>query len=205
MKSVDIVRHGAAAEDRGPGNLYSPHAPLSEQGIQQSDALAAEYRRRGVIFARVYTSPLPRAQETAERLPRREGTEVIIADGLAEPDWGELVGRPFASFPVQPNGNGFDLYAEEAGQEPFPHVSQRVRRDFGQIVGQLQPEEQIAVVAHGAISKLEMDLLRHPSGTTPQSEHDLPETDQLANAQANHIVLDDSGRVISEERIGGRR
>lgn len=201
MKTFHIIRHGAPEEDTGKGNLYSSQAKLSELGHKQVDALVAEYKKRGIIFDRIYVSPLPRALITASKLPKNN-TELIVVEDLREPDWGELVGKPFASFPLQSSGNGYDLYFQKAGQEPFSDVVKRVKKAYSRILQDIHYEEHIAVVSHGVISKLGMHLLKTPHVSDPTSEHDLPDADQLAPAHARLLTVGSEGEIVLEETLG---
>lgn len=79
--NIVLVRHGRpdeAAEDR-------PHdPPLAAEGRVQAEAVAEHLAREGV--ARVISSPLLRARETAEPLARRTGLAVQVVEGWAEAD-----------------------------------------------------------------------------------------------------------------------
>ena len=57
----------------------------------QTEALAKKFA--GKSITRIYTSPIPRAKETAEILSAALKAPVEYADGLREPDCGILEGR----------------------------------------------------------------------------------------------------------------
>src|SRR5579883_1886348 len=182
MHKIHIIRHGAPVEDNGEGNLYSASAPLSPLGLEQVKTLSKLYSNRNIIFDKIYASPLPRALETAQQLPHK-GESIFILEGLREPDWGRLVGKPFSSFQSLENKKGYNLYADDAGQESFSGVVVRVQNAFKKILEGIDKEEEIAIVSHGLISKIGMNMLRNPY-FIPTSELDLSEADQLANAQS---------------------
>ncbi len=198
---IDFVRHGKPEDDKEKGRIYSHRANLSPEGHRQAEGLAQEYRRRGTVFDEVYSSPLPRARQTAEHLPRKR-KRIRIRRDLAEPNLGDLVGQRFDDLR---NAEGeVDLYAvPHKGQEPFQKTDQRARRGVKQIIHETQPDKTVAVVSHGLIGKSGMDYVRNPNGPLPNTEHDLRKSDQLGNAEANSMILDKSGKVIREERING--
>lgn len=78
-----IVRHGlpvrVETEDGSPAD-----PPLSDEGHNQADRLARWLEREGID--RVYTSPMVRAQQTAEPLARLLSQEATVEEGVAEFD-----------------------------------------------------------------------------------------------------------------------
>lgn len=78
MSTVRLVRHGQAsggyAEHRDPG--------LSEAGRQQAEAAADQLQ--SLEPTTILTSPLRRAQETAQPLARRWSVEPVVAGDYSE-------------------------------------------------------------------------------------------------------------------------
>ncbi len=66
---------------------------LNEVGVAQAEALACALRGRPI--ARVYTSPLGRARQTAEVVARGVDAPLESEAGIAELDQGELEGLAF--------------------------------------------------------------------------------------------------------------
>ena len=80
MKLV-LVRHGRPDEN----NVERPHdPPLNAEGWRQARAVAALLAREGIT--RVVSSPLCRAQDTAQPLAEALGLPVHTVDGWAEAD-----------------------------------------------------------------------------------------------------------------------
>jgi broad specificity phosphatase PhoE len=95
-----LVRHGEA-QSYVDGVIGGPTGctGLSDLGRRQADALRARLERTGELddVAALYTSTLPRAVETAERiLPAMEGTARCELCELHVD--GQLDGRPFKEF-----------------------------------------------------------------------------------------------------------
>lgn len=80
MADIWLMRHASYAGHR-PGHHAPPDAPLSEEGRQQArDALPLPDGTRGIV-----TSPLRRAQETAELLAHHTGLPILaVSDLLTE-------------------------------------------------------------------------------------------------------------------------
>ena len=90
MTTLILARHGETDWNRE--NRFQGHAdpPLNDLGREQSAELAARLAGEGI--ARVYTSPLRRASETAEIVARELGLEVEHLEGLREIDVGAWSG-----------------------------------------------------------------------------------------------------------------
>jgi broad specificity phosphatase PhoE len=90
MTTLIVARHGETDWNRE--NRFQGHAdpPLNELGRRQSEELAEALEGEGI--ARVYTSPLRRAAETAEIVARRLGIEVELVEALREIDVGAWSG-----------------------------------------------------------------------------------------------------------------
>lgn len=90
---IYFARHGESEANilRAFSNRGCGH-PLTEKGVDQAEALASSLA--GVSFARVYSSPLLRARQTADIVGRRlSAGSVIVTEALREYDVGVLEGR----------------------------------------------------------------------------------------------------------------
>lgn len=87
-----FARHGESEANlqRIISNRALPHA-LTERGRQQAATLARQLAGRPITA--LYTSPIPRAQETAAILGAALGVAPVVADALREWDCGEWEGR----------------------------------------------------------------------------------------------------------------
>ena len=75
-----LVRHGQA---RSTDGSYGPETPLSEQGRRQAEAVAGSLAAESPPAA-VYTSPWPRAADTAVPIGEALGLEAVADPRLAE-------------------------------------------------------------------------------------------------------------------------
>jgi broad specificity phosphatase PhoE len=91
-----FVRHGESAANlqRVFSNRNAPHA-LTPRGRDQVAALADKLV--GIPFVAAFTSPIPRAQESAAILSDRLGIQFEVSEALREYDVGELEGRSDAA------------------------------------------------------------------------------------------------------------
>ena len=155
MTELILARHGETDWNRE--NRFQGHAdpPLNELGRRQSAELAEALA--GETIARVYTSPLRRASETAEIVARRLAVDVEPLEQLREIDvgaWSGLTRDEVAvRFPEQyarwleRSPHGFEdgeTYAELAAR-----VVPAVRR-----LAERHRSETILVVTHGGPSRV---------------------------------------------------
>jgi 2,3-bisphosphoglycerate-dependent phosphoglycerate mutase len=155
VTNLILARHGETDWNRE--NRFQGHAdpPLNALGRGQSAELAETLA--GEALARVYTSPLRRAAETAEIVARRLGLEVEPLEPLREIDVGAWSGLTrddvAARFP--------DSYARWLDQGPLGYedgetYEQLEARVVPAIRGlaERHPTETILVVTHGGPTRV---------------------------------------------------
>jgi len=93
MTRLIFIRHAATdcVPSRLPGRDENVH--LSAAGKVQGQRLALSLKQLGI--GKIYSSPQPRARETAEFLAKLSGETVTIAPQLDEIDYGEWTGQSF--------------------------------------------------------------------------------------------------------------
>jgi broad specificity phosphatase PhoE len=122
---IVFVRHGQTVPNRDGLLLGRNDPPLTDDGCAQARRLGAAVEWLGP--EKVFTSPLQRAQQTAELVADRMGLEVEIDDRLVEIDYGDWEGRPFAGLEpaVVKQWRGDADFAPPAG-ESLRAVTERV-------------------------------------------------------------------------------
>ena len=89
-----LARHGETAYNAERRFQGQGAVPLSERGLEQARELAEQAAGHG--FASLWSSPLPRARETADIVAERLGLAVVEEPRLMETDAGDWKDRPFA-------------------------------------------------------------------------------------------------------------
>ena len=149
MTAIYLARHGQT--DWNAQRRWQGHAdpPLNEAGRRESRALGATLAGCGI--ARVYSSDLARARETAEIVGRVLAVEVVLDARLREVDVGEWSGLTLAEVEERyPEG----LARRRAGGtgwamgEPFEVMAARVVDALAEIAGR-HPGESVLAVSHG--------------------------------------------------------
>ena len=155
MTRLYLVRHG---ENRA--NLTKEFScrivdySLTPKVVLQAEQTALALQDKGI--AAVYSSPLRRAYETAQRLADALGQPVVIMEAFRELNVGDLEGQP-------PTAQAWELHngvlaawrrgeLETAfpGGENYLQMWRRVGAGLREIV-ERHPDEAVAIFAHGGV------------------------------------------------------
>jgi probable phosphoglycerate mutase len=150
--TTHLARHGAtqySLERRFSGG-DGADPPLAPLGIAQAEALAAEVVRRGTA-QRIISSPLLRAQQTAQIVSEATGLHVETVEGLRECDFGEWDGLTLsevrARWPERLAEWLASMSVAPPGGESFEHLRARVLLARQEVVARF-PGEDVLIVAH---------------------------------------------------------
>lgn len=143
MKTLYLIRHGEAGDDRLGNVTYTPKneydKPLTHLGVSQAIKLEAVFKSTG--FDRSYTSDYLRAIETFEHAGFQTQSHFVLSE--VRELFCECIGMNF--------GNK-DL-AE------FESQKQRVQTFLDEHVAKIQDGETVVVVAHGCLILRLLELM----------------------------------------------
>jgi broad specificity phosphatase PhoE len=147
-----LIRHGeslANAEGRLQGHL---DIPLSDRGRRQAERLGERLAPLGVDA--LYTSPLRRANESAEIIGVRLGLTLAERAALMERNVGELEGLTreeiIARFPHYMPARTETRRVEISGFEQDAEFAQRVMQGLTTII-EAHSQQTVAVLTHGGV------------------------------------------------------
>ncbi len=160
-----FVRHGEIEQHASPIFLGSTDVPLSGRGVLQARQAAEQLRTLGCAPARLYTSSLSRAVQTAEEIAGALGGVAVEAvPGLCEMALGSWDGLPVSEvrerFPEAYAARGRDLFAFkiDGKAENFFDMQYRAVKALKEILRK-DPAEEIYLVSHkGVLRALENNL-----------------------------------------------
>jgi broad specificity phosphatase PhoE len=149
VTTIFLARHGES--DWNVEKRFQGHTdrPLTERGREQAYALADLVA--GEKIDAIYTSPLSRAQETAEIVAARVGLEPVALPELREVDTGSWSGLSRADvearFPEgfarwRSGGSGWE------DGETYEEMAERVIGVLG-TVAEAHPDGRVLVISHG--------------------------------------------------------
>ena len=120
---IYIIRHGQTELNRRQVLQGRSDAPLNERGIAQAQQMAEAFA--GVVFCRVFSSPLRRAVQTARIVA--PNVEPEMDERLIEMDYGPYEGTNLTALPpeVRTFFSDFVHNPAPAGMEPLSSVKCR--------------------------------------------------------------------------------
>ena len=162
MSRLLLVRHGETELNSSERFWGHTDVRLSEAGLWQAERLRRLLSTEKIDA--VYSSPLSRAQVTAETIVSGHSLEIITCPELREVNFGKLEGLTFAEV-SQLYPEVTRLWIERSPELEYPggESIREFNRRVGRFVGRLDkrtPEETILVVAHsGSLRVLMCRLL----------------------------------------------
>ncbi len=144
-----FVRHGEADHNLKQITNSDPHdlSNLTEQGIEQAKNVAAKLKEEGITM--IYSSPFPRAMQTAEIIAAELGLQVKTDERIRELN--EPHNTPFTELieARKSCANPF-TFRSHPDSESIKDVLKRVL-DFVDYLAAHESGENVLVVTHGAV------------------------------------------------------
>ncbi|MGQ9508388.1 MAG: histidine phosphatase family protein [Thermodesulfobacteriota bacterium] len=156
MTDIYLVRHGQTAWNREEIFRGRSDVSLDEIGLKQAE-LAGFYFKEIKIDA-VYSSPLSRAWQTAERIAEPHGIRVQPLQGIIDMSFGKWEGHPHEEI-KRSDPETYRLWREEPhrakilGGETLDEVRQRAMAALEDVV-RLHPEKTLVLVSHRVVNKV---------------------------------------------------
>ena len=189
--TVLLIRHAhTEAIDRSRLCGREPGITLSGTGVLQAEALGIALKGIAALSA-VYSSPLERAQATAQAIARHQRAPVHVCDALIEIDFGAWTGKTFAELEADPAWRLFNRARAAAiipGGETPCAVQQRVVAAVANLAAQHRGGT-IALVSHAEIVRFA--LLRY-LGSSLDRYHDV----DIAPASVSAVQLSAAGIAV---------
>ena len=149
---IYVIRHGQTDANLHHELQGRRDVPLNEQGREQARRVRALLNERGILFDRVYSSPLGRAVETA-RIVAGGNVPVKTDDRLLEMDYGPYEGMDLRK-PVPEVVTFFSDFARNpapAGMEQLSSVTARAGRFIEDVAR--SSGERVLVSTHAILMK----------------------------------------------------
>jgi broad specificity phosphatase PhoE len=165
MSSIYLVRLGQT--EHNVAGIWSGRrvdSPLTGVGVAQARKAAELLAPRGI--AAIYSSPMPRVVETAERLADLLHLPVRQTDEFTEIDIGELDGKTKAQATATPAGEQFLIDPTSC---VFPRAGTSLLQSQAVAVAKIKalladvPQDKaVAIYTHGGLMRLILLGLLHP-------------------------------------------
>ena len=158
-----LVRHGQTDWNLAKRFQSTSDIPLNDTGRAQAKLIGGELRQKRLLFSRVATSPLGRAQETAQIIVAGDDVETYVDPDLIELSLGDFEGQSEADLRAS-MGEEFDAWrascftqAAPNGETIFDAIVRAARALEALIAG--QPTNNYLLVAHQGMNMAVMALL----------------------------------------------
>ncbi|MEB4614672.1 histidine phosphatase family protein [Leucobacter sp. M11] len=171
-KQLHLVRHG---EVHNPdGVLYGriPGFRLSERGHEMAEAAALELAGSDRKVARLFASPLERAQQSARPIASALGLEIHTEPRIIEPtNWfeGKVNSGPEAAFKKPKNWHKFWNPFRPSWGEPYRQVALRVRAAMDAAWDSVEGGDIVMVSHQSPIWMAHLDVAGKPLFHDPRS------------------------------------
>jgi broad specificity phosphatase PhoE len=156
MTSVYLIRHGQTAWNKEEIFRGRTDVPLNEIGLREAE-LAGEYLKDKEIHV-IYSSPLSRAWETAQKIAKFHNLEVQPLNGIIDMSFGRWEGHPHQE--IQKNDREiYRQWREEPhkvrlpGGEGLEDVRVRSMAALEEVI-RLHPGKTLALVSHRVVTKV---------------------------------------------------
>ena len=156
MTSIYLVRHGQTAWNKEEIFRGRTDVPLDETGLKQAE-LAAEYFK-GIEIHGIYSSPLVRAWQTAEKIAQSHSVKVQPLDGIIDLSFGNWEGHPHQEI-KKIDSERYKQWVEEPhrvrlpGGESLDEVRIRSMAALEEVI-QKHPGKTLVLVSHRVINKV---------------------------------------------------
>jgi len=156
MTSIYLVRHGQTAWNKEEIFRGRTDIPLDETGLKQAE-LAGEYFRGMEIHA-IYSSPLSRAWETAQKISQIHNLKVQPLQGILDMSFGKWEGQ--SNRDIQKNDKEiYRQWREEPHQVRLPggeSLDEVRARSMAALEGVIRenPGKTLVLVSHRVICKV---------------------------------------------------
>ena len=133
---IYIVRHGQTELNQRSVLQGRSNHPLTDLGREQASAVGDAFREAGIVFDKVYTSPLDRAIETAKLVAG--DVPIECEDALIEMDYGPYEGTDLHNLPPEVE-EFFQDFTNHPAPEGMEQLSSVVAR-AGEFLERLKAE-----------------------------------------------------------------
>jgi probable phosphoglycerate mutase len=151
MTTFLLIRHGKT-DDVSNALAGRIDSPLNDQGRQQASLLADTLAH--LPIQKILSSPLLRAQQTAQPLAKQLNLPVTIEKSFLQVSFGDWEGVPFEELDLIPAWKTFQQRPSEVtppNGEAAANVRKRVHQALLSYAQKEPPESVIAIFSHGSI------------------------------------------------------
>ncbi len=164
-----IMRHGETDWNRKGLLQGSVDIPLNDYGIELAKQTRDGFRRDGIVFDAIFTSPYQRARQTAKIIAADGPASVKVSQRIREMSFGSYEGIKIAELRANPDyieiNKCFDdpvHYRPQGSAESYEEVFARIESFLREEILPLEKShKQVLVVCHGAVIRAFICIIKH--------------------------------------------
>lgn len=146
-----LIRHGETAWSLSGAHTSRTDLPLTDLGRVRAEKLR-DYLE-GTTFAKVFVSPMSRAQETCKIAGF--GEQSVVEANLSEWDYGDAEGKTTPQLRAEYNDPGWGVWNRELiGGEAVEHVGERADVVIARALDGTPDHGKVALFAHAHILRI---------------------------------------------------
>jgi broad specificity phosphatase PhoE len=156
MTSIYLVRHGQTAWNKEEIFRGRTDIPLDETGLNQAELVGQYFK--GIEIHGIYSSPLARAWQTAEKVAELHHLKVQPLPGILDMSFGSWEGRPHQEI-RQTDRETYQQWAETPhlarlpGGESLNDVRTRAMAALEEVI-RSHPGKTLVLVTHRVVNKV---------------------------------------------------
>lgn len=196
MTTFYLIRHASC---NGLGQTLWGRTPgicLNEKGQLQAQRLAERFKN--VTLNAIYSSPLDRALQTAERIARSVKLEVRKSEAANEINFGDWTGQTFECLSSDRRWRHFNNYRSMTmipSGESFLEVQNRIVKEIGTLAEQ-HGNARIAIVSHA-------DVIRSAVAYFAATPIDLIDRFEILPCSVSVVAVnDDNATLLTINNMG---
>lgn len=163
---IYLTRHGQTEWNTEKRMHGHKNAPLTEQGIEGAKKLGKKLD--DINFDCIYSSPLPRALDTAKYIRGNKDTEIITDESLKEINFGKWEGMLEKDAKEDNPEQFYNLWNKPEefkpveGGEKIDDVVKRIEDWFEELINESK-YENVLIVTHGVVKRAFYTVLKNNS------------------------------------------
>ncbi len=206
-----IMRHGETDWNRQGRLQGSVDIPLNDYGIQLAKQTRDGFRRDGIVFDAIFTSPYQRARLTAEIIAGDGPAPVRVSQRVREMSFGSYEGIKVAELRTNPAyreiNKCFDdpvHYRPQGSAESYEEVFERIRRFLEEEILPLEgSHEHVLVVCHGAVVRAFLCIIKHMELKDYWTMEQPNCSVNIARVQDHRITMQEEHRLYYQQETAG--
>jgi broad specificity phosphatase PhoE len=156
MTSIYLVRHGQTAWNKEEIFRGRTDVPLDETGLRQAELVGQYFK--GMEIHAIYSSPLSRAWQTAQKIAQFHNLQVEPLEGIVDMSFGNWEGHPHQEI-RKIDSETYRQWVESPqlvklpGGEGLDDVRMRAMTALGEVIRKHQ-DQTIILVSHRVVCKV---------------------------------------------------